>query len=143
MDQVPAMKKITQFNYHALNAIENLILVTITVATVAAGGEEVMRMIVGRTVHLSDLLLLFLYLEVLAMVGQYYESRKIPVRYPIYIGIMALARYLILDMKELNESKMLTVVAAILILAIASLVLRYGHIKYPYPESARKDFGSK
>lgn len=135
------MKKLTRFNHLALNATENLILVTITVATVAAGGAEVMRMVAEWAVHLSDLLLLFLYLEVLAMVGQYYDSRKIPVRYPIYIGIMALARYLILDMKEMNDLKVLTVVGAILILAIAALILRYGHIKYPYPDTIHKNAG--
>lgn len=135
------MKKLTQFNHLALNAIENVVLVTITAATVAAGAAEALRMVSEMTVHLSDLLLLFLYLEVLAMVGQYYESRKIPVRYPIYIGIMALARYLILDMKEMSELKVLTVVGAILILAVAALILRYGHIKYPYPDTAHKDGG--
>ena len=133
------MNKLTRFNHMALNATENLVLVTITVATVVAGGAEVMRMLTEKSVHLSDLLLLFLYLEVLAMVGQYYESRKIPVRYPIYIGMMALARYLILDMKEMSELKVLTVVGAILLLAVATLILRYGHIKYPYPERINKE----
>lgn len=135
------MKDMNRFNHLALNAIENLILVTITVATVAAGAVEVVRMVTEMSVHLSDLLLLFLYLEVLAMVGQYYDSRKIPVRYPIYIGIMALARYLILDMKEMNELKLLTVVGAILLLAFAALVLRYGQIKMPYPGISRKKPG--
>ena len=135
------MKKLTRFNHLALNVTENVILVTITAATVAAGGAEVLRMVSEMKVHLSDLLLLFLYLEVLAMVGQFYDSRKIPVRYPIYIGVMALARYLILDMKEMSELKVLTVVGAILILAVAALVLRYGHFKYPYPDTVYKDSG--
>lgn len=135
------MKNLNRFNHLALNAIENLILVTITVATVAAGAVEAVRMVTEMRVHLSDLLLLFLYLEVLAMVGQYYDSRKIPVRYPIYIGIMALARYLILDMKEMNELKLLTVVGAILLLAFAALVLRYGQTKMLYPNIPRKNIG--
>lgn len=114
---------------------------TITAATVVAGGIEVAHMISNMNVHLSDLLLLFLYLEVLAMVRQYYDSRKIPVRYPIYIAIMALARYLILDTKEMSELKMLAVVGAILLLTISVLVLRYGDIRYPYPEIIRKNIG--
>lgn len=138
---MPAMKKLTRFNHLALSVTENVILVTITVATVVAGGAEVMRMVSEWMVHLSDLLLLFLYLEVLAMVGQYYDSRKIPVRYPIYIGIMALARYLILDMKEMSELKVMAVAGAILVLAISALILRYGHIKYPYPDIAHKNVG--
>lgn len=132
------MNKMKAFNHGALSAMENLILVTITIATVVAGGSEVLLMIRVMKVHLSDLLLLFLYLEVLAMVGQYYDSRKIPVRYPIYIGIMALARSLILDMKEMTDLRIMTVVGAVLVLALAALVLRYGQIKYPYPEQPKR-----
>ena len=59
----------------------------------------------------------------------------------MYIGILALARYLILDVKEMSELKMLTVVGAILLLAFSTLVLRYGHIRYPYPDIVRKNIG--
>lgn len=109
-------------------------LAIIAVATLIAGGIEVMRMIEERNVTLSDLLLLFIYLEVLAMVGLYLQAGKLPVRMPLYIGIVALARYLILDIKAMDEWRILAVVAAILILVIAVLVLRYGHHHYPYPK---------
>jgi protein PsiE len=87
-------------------------------------------------VALADLLLMFLYLEVLAMIGQYFKSGQLPVRFPLYIGMVALARYLILDIKEMTEWRMLAVAAAIFLLTVAVLVIRYGHVRYPYREDA-------
>ncbi len=87
-----------------------------------------------RAVHvtLTDLLLLFLYMEVLAMVGLYYNSGKLPVRFPLYIGMVALARYLILDMKALDDWRMLAITGSILILTLAVFLIRLGHVRYPY-----------
>lgn len=115
-----------------LGVIEHIGLAVITIATVIAGIGEVQIMLDAGLVTLADLLLLFLYLEILAMVGLYYQSGKLPVRFPIYIAIVALARYLILDMKNLEEWRLLGVAAAILLLALAVLAIRYGHTRYPY-----------
>ena len=76
--------------------------------------------------------LLFIYLEVFAMVSLYLKSGRLPVRMPLYIAVVALARYIILDMKNLDTERMLGLSGAILIIAIAILVIRFGHIKYPY-----------
>ena len=89
-------------------------------------------MLEARTVTLADLLLLFIYLEVLSMVAIYLDSGKLPVRMPLYIAIVALARYMILDMKSLDTWRMLGVSAAILLVALAILIIRYGHTKFPY-----------
>lgn len=89
-------------------------------------------MVDNRTVTLADLLLLFIYLEVLAMVAIYLKSGKLPIRIPLYIAIVALARYMILDMKAMDSWRMLAVAGAALILAIAILLIRYGHVRYPY-----------
>jgi protein PsiE len=124
----------SRFALWILSIIEHVGLAVITVATVIAGAAEVNVMIQAGTVTLADLLLLFLYLEILAMVGLYYQSGKLPVRFPIYIAIVALARYLVLDMKNLDEWRMLGVTASILLLAIAVLAIRYGHARYPYSE---------
>lgn len=118
-----------------LSVVEHVGLAVITLATVIAGMGEVRVMIDAGVVTLADLLLLFLYLEILAMVGLYYKSGKLPVRFPIYIAIVALARYLVLDMKNLEEWRLLGVAAAILLLALAVLAIRYGHSRYPYNES--------
>jgi protein PsiE len=86
-------------------------------------------------VTLADLLMLFLYLEVLAMVGAYYRSGKLPVRFPLYISMVALARYLVLDFKGMEEWRMLAITASILLLTLAVLVVRIGHVRYPYPSN--------
>ena len=125
------------FTRHAqgiLGLIEFVGLTVITVATVIAGYIEVSHMMVAGTVTLADLLLMFLYLEVLAMVGMYFESGKLPVRFPVYIAIVALARYLVLDMKNLDMWHMLGVAASILLLTLGVLALRYGQIRFPYGE---------
>jgi protein PsiE len=86
-------------------------------------------------VNMADLLLLFLYLEVLAMVGAYYRSGKLPVRFPLYISMVALARYLVLDIKGMEDWRMLAITASILLLTLAVLVVRIGHVRYPYPSN--------
>jgi protein PsiE len=119
-----------------LDAVEYLGLLVIAFATTAAMYREVAGMVEIGHVALSDLLMMFLYLEVLAMIGQYFKSGQLPVRFPLYIAMVALARYLILDMKDMTEWRMLAVAAAIFLLTLAVLVVRYGHVRYPYREDA-------
>lgn len=118
----------------ALTLIEQVGLICIAIATVIAAGQDVQKIFSSSVVSLGDLLLMFLYLEVLAMVSFYFHSGKLPVTYPLYIGIVALARYIVLDMKDMDALRMLATAAAILLLAIAVLVVRYGHLRFPYPE---------
>jgi protein PsiE len=103
--------------------------------------QEAMVMVASHRVALADLLLMFLYLEVLAMIGQYLKSGQVQVRFPLYIGMVALARYLILDLKEMTELRMLAVAAAILLLTVAVLVIRYGHVRFPYREDVDEKSG--
>ncbi len=130
-------QKLSRFALGALGVFETIGLVVITLATLVAGVVEVRVMVVAGTVTLADLLLLFLYLEILAMVGVYFQSGQLPVRFPIYIAIVALARYLVLDMKSLDVWRMVGVTASMLLLAFAVLVIRYGHVRYPYDEHSR------
>ena len=123
-----------KFGSRVIVLAENVGLIIIAIATVIAVGIEVTSMISAKTVTLADLLLLFIYLEVLAMVAMYLDSGKLPVRMPLYIAIVALARYLILDMKSMDNWRMLGVSGAILLIAIAILLHRYGHTKFPYKE---------
>ncbi len=125
------------FTHHALTIlgfIEYAGLAVITIATVIAGYIEVSHMVSVGTVTLADLLLMFLYLEILAMVSMYFESGKLPVRFPIYIAIVALARYLVLDMKNLDMWHMIGVASSMLLLTLAVLALRYGHVRFSYSE---------
>jgi len=128
--------RLRRFLSGGLDAIEYLGLLVIAFATTVAIYREVTGMVDARQVALSDLLTMFLYLEVLAMIGQYFKSGQLPVRFPLYIAMVALARYLILDVTNMTEWRMLAVTAAIFLLTLAVLAIRYGHVRYPYREDA-------
>lgn len=132
------LSRIRRLFHRGLNFVEYLGLLVIAVATIVAGYGETVSMIAAKHVSLADLLLMFLYLEVLAMVGRYFEAGALPVRFPLYIAMVALARYIIIDLKEMTEWRMLAVAAAILLLTAAVLAIRYGHVKFPYGEDIDK-----
>jgi len=134
------LDRIRKFFSGGLDIVELAGLLIIAFATTVAIYQEAMAMIGAGKVTLADLLLMFLYLEVLAMIGQYFRSGHIPVRYPLYIAMVALARYLILDIKDLTELRVLATAGAILLLTLAVLAIRFGHVKFPYREDqASKD----
>lgn len=126
------MNKIKYSSHKAIVIVEDIGLLVIAIATVIAMGFEIVEMIKALKVTLGDLLLLFIYLEVLAMVAMYLESGKLPIRMPLYIAIVAVARYMILDMKNIDNWRMLGLAGTALILAITVLTIRYGHTKFPY-----------
>lgn len=127
-------RRMIDIGKQAMTALEQVGLVVIAIATVFAAGQEVVKMIHAGTVTLGDLLLMFLYLEVLTMVSYYFGTGKLPIRYPLYIGMVALARYLILDMKEMDGVRILEISVAILVLAVAVLTVRFGHVKFSYSD---------
>lgn len=120
-------------NIRLLSLIENMGLLVIVIATVIAMVHEVLLMVGLGRVTLADLLLLFLYLEVLAMVGVHYTTGKMPIRFPLYIAMVALARYIILDIKDMDSWRMLAVSGAVLLLTLSVFLVRFGHVRYPYP----------
>ncbi len=126
------MSKLKESGYKALVLVEDLGLLIIALSTVIAIGFEVVQMFEAMKVRLADLLLLFIYLEVLAMVGIYLKTGKLPVRVPLYIAVVAIARYMILDMKNLDTLRVLGLAGSVLILAMSILAIRYGHTKFPY-----------
>ncbi|MFV1984087.1 MAG: phosphate-starvation-inducible protein PsiE [Thiohalomonadales bacterium] len=126
------MSQLKNLGYKALVIVEDIGLFVIAFATVIAMGFEIVSMFKAMNVTLADLLLLFIYLEVFAMIAIYLKSGKLPVRMPLYIAIVALARYMILDMKNLDTLRMLGLSGAVLILAISILAIRFGHTKFPY-----------
>ncbi len=126
-------KTVSDFSQRVMEACEHLGLLVIAIATIIAAGSDVWGMVQRATVSLGDLLMLFLYLEVLSMVRHYLSTGTMPVRYPLYIGIVALTRYLVLDMKELASLQVLALAASTLLLALAVLVVRFGHVRFPYP----------
>ena len=111
----------------------------VLIATVIAASLEIWNMIEARTVKLTDILLLFIYLEVMSMIDVYWRTGRLPVRMPLYIAMVAKARYIILEAGDLDAWQVIGLSGAILILAVAVLVVRYGHLKLPYPETESRD----
>jgi len=113
--------------------LEGVILVAITLATAAAMFEECLVIFKNQRIQLTDILLMFIYLEILAMVQQFVANGRVPVRYPIYIAIMAIARYITLGMKELDGIFIVWLALSAFILAASTILLRIGHHYWPYP----------
>jgi protein PsiE len=104
---------------------ENAILLVIGLATLYASGVEVKRLFDSGVVNLSDLFLLFIYAEVLGMVGAFYKSHRIPVTLPIIIAMTALCRMIILQSKDIDPVNIIYEAGGILILAAAALLMSY------------------
>jgi len=117
---------------HGLGIVEQALLITIAMATIFAVFQAILHIWQVRAIAVGDLLLLFLYLEVMSMLNHYLGSGNLPVRYPLYIGIIALARYLVLEVAEINAWQMLALSGSIFLIAIAILVIRFGHVRFPY-----------
>lgn len=117
-----------------MSLIGQIVLLVITVATVFGIAQEISIIWNNRAIAVSDILMLFLYLEVMSMLNHYLGSGNLPVRYPLYIGIIALARFLVLDIKELDGFRMFALSGSILLISLAILIVRYGHVRFPYNE---------
>ena len=104
--------------------IQLLTLILILISTVIAIGSELLYMINIQKVTLADLLLLFLYLEVLAMIRVFWESQSIQITLPLFIAITALARFIILQGKGVDPVNLIYEASAILLIAIAILFLK-------------------
>lgn len=114
--------------------IEWVGLAIILAATMIAIGQEVYIMFLQHEVLLKDILQMFIFLEIITMIGLYFSSGKLPIRYPIYIAIVAIARYISIGMKEMDGWMIIALSGAILILSLAVLAIRYGHVHMPYAE---------
>ncbi len=85
-----------------IGMLEKTLLTVVAALTVIATIQELLAIFDARKVQLADLLLLFLYTEVLGMVGAFYKSKKIPITLPLFIAMTALARLIILQGKEMD-----------------------------------------
>jgi protein PsiE len=132
---------IRQHGIRVARLVEDAGLSIILLATVVAGGIEIRHMWVQQNVMLTDLLLMFIYVETVTMVKIYWESGKLPVRMPLYIAIVAIARYLIIDVKDMEALRVIAVATSILVIAVAVLVVRWGHVKLPYPSGNEPERG--
>ena len=114
------MEKITKY-------LQLILLAIILLSTVIAVGIEIRTMYINQSVTFADLLLMFLYLEVLAMVRVFWDQQSISITLPLLIAITALARFIILQGKEMNPSGLVYEAVAILLIAGAIVVLRLRH----------------
>ena len=112
-----------------IKVTEKGLLAIIAFLTVVATFEEVLRIYDAHSVQLADLLLLFIYTEVLGMIGIFFVSNRIPITLPIFIAMTAISRLIILQGKEMDMSFLVFEAGAILILALAVLVVRYKPLK--------------
>ena len=104
-------------------AIERTLLVVIAVMTLEAATFEIQRIILTQSVNLADILLMFLYTEVIGMITVFYGGKESPFVYPIFIAITALARLIVLQGKTMAPEKIVYEASAILLLALAAVVI--------------------
>ena len=115
------------------NTIRNIQLTAVLfvlVSTIIAFILEVKEMYENRNIELADLLLMFIYIEVIGLVKSYWETRSVRITYPLVIAITALARFIILQDKEGDPSNLIYISIAILIVAVATVVIRFRNSKY-------------
>ena len=105
--------------------IEKSLLTVIALLTIVATFQEIIEIYNIGTINLADLLLLFIYTEVLGMIGVFYTSNRIPITLPLFIAMTAISRLIILQGKGMEASTLLYEAGAILIIALACLAVRY------------------
>ena len=102
---------------------ERVLLAIIGIATCIAAAQYLFSMIVAREITLADLFLLFIYAEIIGMVGVFYSTNKIPVTLPIIIAITALCRLIIMQGKDTDALMLVGEASAILILSISAYIM--------------------
>ena len=112
--------------YNLIITAEKCILFFIALFTIFSVGVEMYTVIQNGKIALTDLLLMFIYAEVLGMVAAFYQYRKIPITLPIFIAITALCRLIILQGKGISTVDLIYEGCAVLLLAISVLIIQYG-----------------
>ena len=107
--------------------LQFVLLMVILISTIIAVGIEIKAMIINQSVTLADLLLFFLYLEVLAMVRVFWDEQSISITLPLLIAITALSRFIILQGKEMDPTGLVYEAVAIVLIASAIVILRLRH----------------
>ena len=110
--------------------LEKIVLCILLVCTLIAIGQEILVMVENKRVSLADILLLFIYVEVLGMIKEYWLAKVIRMSYPLFIAMTALARLIILQRKDIEPVTLIYESLSILIIAISIVVLRVRHLDY-------------
>tara|TARA_B100000214_G_scaffold335208_1_gene278350 strand:- start:125 stop:511 length:387 start_codon:yes stop_codon:yes gene_type:complete len=109
--------------------LEKIVLSILIICTIIAIGMEIQAMVLNFKVTLADILLLFIYIEIIGMIKEYWISKVIRMSYPLFIAMTALARMIIMQRKDVDPSAYVYESVAILIIAIAIVVLRVRHME--------------
>ena len=115
------------------NTIRNIQLTAVLfvlISTIIAFLLEIREMYENKNIELADLLLMFIYIEVIGLVKSYWETRSVRITYPLVIAITALARFIILQDKDSDPSNLIYISIAILIVAVSTVIIRFRNSKY-------------
>tara|TARA_X000000368_G_scaffold147238_1_gene116077 strand:+ start:4761 stop:5186 length:426 start_codon:yes stop_codon:yes gene_type:complete len=115
--------KITKSLHWTTIVSEKLLLAIIGIATCVASAIYIFEMFLAQKITLADLFMLFIYAEIIGMVGAFYSTNRIPVTLPIIIAITALCRLIVMQSKEMDALVVLGEAAAILVLSIAAIIM--------------------
>ena len=115
---------------NSFEILEKIVLSILLICTLIVIGQEILMMLENQRVTLADILLLFIYVEVLGMIKEYWVAKVIRMSYPLFIAMTALARLIILQRKDIEPVTLIYESVAILIIAISIVVLRIRHLDY-------------
>ena len=134
----PELTKIQTVGNTMVDVFHNLALFVIGATIVWSAAYEYLGIMKDGHASLKDILLLFIYLELGAMVGIYFKTHRLPVQFLIYIAITALSRHLVIDVQKVSDDfhlyLLLSITASITVLSLSILVLTYTVRKYGRPE---------
>ena len=123
MGAMNKQSKITKSLHWTTIVSEKLLLAIIGIATCIASALYIFEMFLAQKITLADLFMLFIYAEIIGMVGAFYSTNRIPVTLPIIIAITALCRLIVMQSKEMDALVVLGEAAAILVLSIAAIIM--------------------
>ena len=121
----------------SIRNIQLVAVVVVLISTIIAFFLEMREMYENKDITLADLLLMFIYIEVIGLVRSYWETQSVRITYPLIIAITALARFIILQDKESDPANLIYISLAILIVAVATVIIRFRNSKYLKIERTR------
>ena len=121
----------------SIRNIQLVAVIVVLVSTIIAFFLEMKEMYENKDITLADLLLMFIYIEVIGLVRSYWETQSVRITYPLIIAITALARFIILQDKESDPANLIYISLDILIVAIATVIIRFRNSRYLKIEKSR------
>ena len=121
----------------SIRNIQLVAVIVVLISTIIAFFLEMKEMYENKDITLADLLLMFIYIEVIGLVRSYWETQSVRITYPLIIAIPALARFIILQDKESDPANLIYISLAILIVSIATVIIRFRNSRYLKIEKSR------